>query len=221
MLMNSYIKSLQTIKPQLVISIGKAGTGKTRTACIEGINHIETNNFNKLVITRPTVPLDNESIGYIPGKIEDKMEPWLIPMLSHIEDYVGKHELKSLLKHNKIEVCPFLYMRGRTFKNSYIIADEMQNSTKEQFKTILTRLSNDSKLIITGDLEQTDLVDNGLLFFITKLQQYSDYLENIEDQHEHQKLTEKINTLINLIVLEDVKRSDFVDSILSIYNLKY
>ena len=219
--MNSYIKSLQNIKPQLVLSIGKAGTGKTRTACIEGINHLELNNFNKLVITRPTVPLDNESIGYIPGKIEDKMEPWLIPMLSHIEEYVGKTELSSLIKHDKIEVCPFLYMRGRTFKNSYIIADEMQNSTKEQFKTILTRLSVDSKLVVTGDLEQTDVNDNGMMFFIKKIQDYYNYLENTKDPSELQKLKDELNEFINIIILKDVKRSEFVDYILSIYNLKY
>lgn len=219
--MNSYIKSLQHTKPQLVLSIGKAGTGKTRTACIEGIKHLESNTYNKMIITRPTVPLDNESIGYIPGKIEDKMEPWLIPVLSHIEEYVGKSELNSLIRHDKIEVCPFLYMRGRTFTNSYIIADEMQNSTKEQFKTIMTRLSADSKLVITGDLEQTDLDDNGLVFFLKQIQEYCSYLENTKDQVELKKLTEEFNEFINIIILKDVKRSAFVDYILSIYNLKY
>ena len=219
--MNSYIKLLQNTKPQLVLSIGKAGTGKTRTACIEGIKHLESNTYNKMIITRPTVPLDNESIGYIPGKIEDKMEPWLIPVLSHIEEYVGKHELKSLIRHEKIEVCPFLYMRGRTFKKSYIIADEMQNSTKEQFKTILTRLSVDSKLVVTGDLEQTDIDDNGLMYFVNKIQDYYNYLEDTKDSVERQKNLNELDEFINIIILKDVKRSEFVNLILSIYNLKY
>ena len=198
--MISYKQALRSINPSLVIATGPAGTGKTMNACIQGINHLRNGNFEKLVITRPTVSIDNEQIGHLPGTLESKMEPWLVPIYSHIQDYTGKSEMSKLIYNNSIEVCPFVYMRGRTFKNSFIIADEMQNSSKNQFKTLLTRLHESSKLIVTGDLQQSDICDNGLQDFLNKLP------TNYDEQ------------FINISQLTDIERSDFVKYVLSIYS---
>ena len=198
--MNCYIKSLKNINPNLVIVTGPAGTGKTMNACIEGIKHLRNDNFEKIILTRPSVPIDNEDFGFLPGSLSSKMEPWLIPIYGHLEDYMGKKDLQNYIHSEKIEVCPFAYMRGRTFKNSFIIADEMQNSTPNQFKTILTRLHDSSKLIVTGDLQQSDIDNNGLDDFLNRL-------PNLED-----------NDMIKINNLSEIKRGEFVKFVLSLYS---
>lgn len=145
----------------IVFGIGPAGTGKTMIACKEGIELLKKNIYKKIIITRPVVSVDEE-IGFLPGTLNEKMEPWVNPLF----DYFNEKELTTstkLLSSKKIEIVPMAFMRGRTFNNAYIIGDEMQNATPMQMKTLLTRIGKDSKLVITGDLEQSDLgVHNGL-----------------------------------------------------------
>jgi phosphate starvation-inducible protein PhoH and related proteins len=145
----------------IVFGIGPAGTGKTMISCKEGVELLKMNTYKKIIITRPVVSVDEE-IGFLPGSLNEKMAPWMSPLY----DYFNENEsttVNKLLSSQKIEIVPMAFMRGRTFNNAYIIGDEMQNSTPMQMKTLLTRIGRDSKLVITGDLEQSDLgTNNGL-----------------------------------------------------------
>ena len=145
----------------IVFGVGPAGTGKTMIACKEAIDLFKSKRFQKIIVTRPVVSVDEE-IGYLPGTLNEKMAPWISPLF----DYFNEGESRTsttLLNSNKIEIVPMAFMRGRTFNNAYIIGDEMQNATPMQMKTLLTRIGRDTKLVITGDLAQSDLgMNNGL-----------------------------------------------------------
>lgn len=152
----SYVKMLQSSKPICVVT-GPAGSGKTMLACQNASERLKTGEFKRIILTRPIVTTD-EDLGYLPGEIDKKMEPWTKPMIDVMEEYLTKSELDK-----KVVVEPLGFMRGRTFKNSYIIADEMQNSTINQMKMMLTRLGENSMLVIAGDIKQSDLgYNNGL-----------------------------------------------------------
>jgi len=182
---------LSTKKP-VIVSTGPAGCGKTMFACQAAVQKIVHNQVDKIIITRPAVSADEE-LGFLPGKLEKKMEPWIRPMLEIFErERVQKH----------VEIVPLAYMRGRTFKNSFIIADEMQNSTMNQMKMVLTRLGDDSKLVVTGDLDQSDLTfsNNGLNDFIYRV--LGKDLEYIE----YMKMTS-----------EDIQRHPAISEILKLY----
>lgn len=152
----------------IVFGIGPAGTGKTMITCKEGVQLLKANKYKKIIITRPVVSVDEE-IGFLPGSLNEKMAPWVSPLY----DYFNENESTSvnkLLSSQKIEIVPMAFMRGRTFNNAYIIGDEMQNSTPMQMKTLLTRIGRDSKLVITGDLAQSDLGSrNGLTDIVSLL----------------------------------------------------
>jgi phosphate starvation-inducible PhoH-like protein len=147
---------LENPRLSIVIASGPAGTGKTFMACKAAPLG------KRIVMTRPAVSVD-EQHGFLPGNINKKMEPWVRPMADALNH-----------RSNQIEVCPLAYMRGRTFDDSWIIADEMQNSTPNQMKMVMTRLGKDSKLIITGDVGQHDrgFENNGLEDLIQRLQDY-------------------------------------------------
>lgn len=158
----------------IVFGIGPAGTGKTMISCKEGVELLKTNKYKKIIITRPVVSVDEE-IGFLPGTLNEKMAPWVSPLY----DYFNENEsttVNKLLSSQKIEIVPMAFMRGRTFNNAYIIGDEMQNSTPMQMKTLLTRIGRNSKLVITGDLEQSDLGHrNGLTDIISLLYHKYEY----------------------------------------------
>ena len=142
-----YVKKLMSLKSPIVVAAGPAGCGKTLLACQVATQKLLSNQIDKIVVTRPTVSVD-EDLGFLPGKLEKKMEPWVKPMF---EIFERERVQKS------VEIVPLAYMRGRTFRNSFIIADEMQNSTPNQMKMVLTRIGEDSKMVVTGDLNQSDL----------------------------------------------------------------
>jgi phosphate starvation-inducible PhoH-like protein len=148
---------LQSDKP-IIIATGPAGSGKTMFACQVASEKIKTREYSKLILTRPIVAAD-EDMGYLPGEVERKMEPWTKPMIEIFEKYLTRGEMNA-----RVSIEPLGFMRGRTFDNSYIIADEMQNSTVNQMKMLLTRIGENTKIIVTGDVEQSDLglEDNGL-----------------------------------------------------------
>ena len=170
-----YMLALRSPKP-IVIGTGPAGSGKTMLACQIALEHVSRFQRPKIVLTRPIVTAD-EDMGYLPGDMDQKMEPWTRPMY----DIFEKH-----LTHNQMDRCisiePLGYMRGRTFTDTLIIADEMQNSTPNQMKMLLTRIGEGTKLIVTGDLEQSDLgKDNGLENLIYKMQcQELEYITHVE-----------------------------------------
>ncbi len=154
----------------IVFAVGPAGTGKTLISTLAGIKLLKSNRINKLVITRPAVSVD-EQHGFLPGTLQEKMAPWTRPIMDVFEEYYTPEQIEYMLTDNKIEIAPLAYMRGRTFKDAYIIADEMQNATDNQMKMLLTRLGNNSKMIVTGDLDQHDrgYETNGLKCFMERL----------------------------------------------------
>lgn len=162
-----YLNYLNNNSIPIVFAIGPAGTGKTFLACYYAMQNYLNQNIDKIIITRPIVSVDEEH-GYLPGSLNDKMRPWLRPIYDNFEKYVSPNYVQKLIKDEIIEICPLAYMRGRTFDNCIIIADEMQNSTETQMKMILTRIGFNSKLIINGDLAQSDNKRNGLLDFVNK-----------------------------------------------------
>lgn len=142
----------------IILARGSAGTGKTYTACRIAAEKLQTGEIRKLVLTRPVVSAD-EDIGFLPGGINEKMAPWAQPMLDALAETMhgGYPKIEALLNERVIEIAPLGFMRGRTFKKCWVIADEMQNSTVSQMKMIVTRLGDGSKIIITGDPTQSDL----------------------------------------------------------------
>jgi phosphate starvation-inducible PhoH-like protein len=174
-----YMLALRSNKP-IVIGTGPAGSGKTMLACQIAMEHILKYPRAKVVLTRPIVAAD-EDMGYLPGDMDEKMEPWTKPMYDIFEQF---------MTHNQMDRCiriePLGYMRGRTFNQTLIIADEMQNATSNQMKMLLTRIGIETKLVVTGDLEQSDLgSDNGLENLVYKMQCLDlDYIEHVEMEDE-------------------------------------
>ena len=205
-----YTELLQNINTNLVIAHGPAGTGKSWLACKIAIQQLKENKVNKIVLTRPIVPVENEDLGFLPGNIDEKMNPWIQPLYDIFIDEQSKAELNSMLKSGKIEIVPIGFMRGRTFENTYVIADEMQNSSPGQMKMILTRLGENSKIVVTGDTSQCDikLFENGLDNLLKKLEKY---YENTYEMYGNNIGIIKMND-------DDIKRSVFVKKIIEIYS---
>ena len=174
-----YLSKLYEEATSIVLAIGPAGTGKTMLAVQFGIKLFQEGKVDRIVVTRPAVSVD-EDLGFLPGDLNEKMAPWTRPIFDVLGEYYQKKEIANMLEEGVIEISPLAYMRGRTFKNAYIVADEMQNATVNQMKMLLTRLGEGSKMVVTGDLAQADrLSDNGLIDFCNLLEQ-KEYLEHID-----------------------------------------
>jgi phosphate starvation-inducible protein PhoH and related proteins len=195
-----YVLDLLDENTDYVFGIGPAGTGKTMLAVQVAIKQFKDRAVDKIIVTRPAVSVD-EDLGALPGTLEEKMAPWTRPIFDVLKEYFDSREISRMIEEGIIEIAPLSYMRGRTFKNAYIIADEMQNSTPSQMKMLLTRLGENSQMAITGDLAQADRMnDNGLLDFISKVKkQNSNHISVIE------------------FTRKDVERHRAVKDILSIY----
>ena len=188
--MNNYIKLLESTKPSVLVVTGPSGTGKTMQACKVGQKNLYSGMYERIVLTRPAIPPGGEYHGFLPGTLDEKMDPWIRPSL----EYLGPHQ-------KRLETCPLSFMRGRTFDKTWLIADEMQNSTKDQMLMLLTRIGYGSKLVIIGDPEQSDLPDD------EKYSGLDDLLNRLvtSDEIAHVKLT-------------NVYRSPVVKEILSMYS---
>jgi phosphate starvation-inducible PhoH-like protein len=164
-----YVTTLKNKNKKIIIVSGPAGTGKTLFATEFGVKNFLLGTYEKLIFTRPSVSVD-EDLGFLPGTLEDKMAPWIRPIYDILHNFITPKEVQTMMEEKTIEVAPLGYMRGRTFKNCWIVADEMQNSSISQMKMLLTRLGENSRLIITGDLEQYDRPTevNGLEDFLNK-----------------------------------------------------
>jgi phosphate starvation-inducible PhoH-like protein len=200
-----YVKQLNDKSISMVVAFGPAGSGKTLFACVYAIKSLKNKSINKIILTRPIVPVDDEEIGYLPGNLQHKMDPWTKPIFDIFLEYYTQEEIDYMIKESIIEICPLSFMRGRTFKNSIIICDEMQNSTHNQMLMVITRVGIGSKIIITGDLLQSDkLINNGLKDIINRITTY--------------KIT---NDLPNINIIEllekDIQRSELVKDILKVY----
>ena len=207
MLYTDLVNKSHTHNP-IVIGVGQAGSGKTHIACKAAINKLVKKEVKKLIITRPAVCLD-ESHGFLPGDMHSKMLPYLKPIYDSFLEHVSMETLKAHIRNEVIEICPFSYLRGRTFNNCYIIADETQNTTKNQMQTLLTRIGKQCKIVITGDLSQSDLKlgqfdKNGL----------ADLLERCEKQFEY---SDELCIDIVKFTDQDVLRSEIVQKIIKLY----
>lgn len=189
-----YMLALRSSKP-ITIGTGPAGSGKTMLACQVAIEYIHKYPRGKVILTRPIVAAD-EDMGYLPGDIDQKMEPWARPMYDIFERYMTHNQMDR-----SVIIEPLGYMRGRTFTNTLIIADEMQNATPNQMKMLLTRIGTGTKLVVTGDLEQSDLgKDNGLAELIYRMDGMElDYMQHVnmrdDDIVRHPAVNEALKVL--------------------------
>lgn len=201
----NYVKNMNNNTNKIIIGIGPAGTGKTLFACNYAAEQLKSEKIQKIILTRPIVPVE-EDLGYLPGKINNKMEPWTRPLFDILQEYFHNKDIVTMLQSGKIEIAPLAYMRGRTFKNSIIIADEMQNSSPSQMLMTTTRIGEDSKLLITGDLNQSDRYENnGLKELIKKIDSYKSFGGKSDG--------------ISIISFDsnDIQRSKIVNKIIEIY----
>ena len=163
----TYVEAL--LEKRMVFAVGPAGTGKTLLAVLRAIKALREQEVTRIILTRPAVSVD-EKHGFLPGDLNAKMEPWTRPIFDVFEEYYGLIETKRMLEEGVIEIAPLGFMRGRTFKHAYVIADEMQNATPDQTKMLLTRIGEGSSMVLTGDLKQHDrgFDKNGLKDFLER-----------------------------------------------------
>ena len=194
-----YVTMLDDDDQHIVFAMGPAGTGKTLLGVLAAIDAMKNGVCEKIVITRPAVSVD-EQHGFLPGTLVEKMAPWTRPIFDVMEEYWSPQQIESMIADNVIEIAPLAYMRGRTFKNSWIIADEMQNATPSQMKMLLTRIGENSKVIVTGDLAQHDrgYENNGLKDFVKLLQRKGSSMIGVveftrKDVERHEAVTEVLD----------------------------
>ncbi len=168
------VLALNDTDNHVVIAVGPAGTGKSYLAMLAAMRALRTGECERIVLTRPAVGVDDERHGFLPGDLTAKMEPWTRPLLDILREFYHPREVMRMLDDGIIEIAPLAFMRGRTFKNAWIVADEMQNATPNQMKMLLTRIGEGSRILVTGDVEQTDrtTVNNGLLDLAARLHQH-------------------------------------------------
>ena len=179
----TYVLTLLDPKKDIVFGVGPAGTGKTLLAVQVAVKLFKEGQVDKIIVTRPAVSVD-EDLGFLPGTLEEKMAPWTRPIFDVLREYFHAKEIEGMIQEGVIEIAPLAYMRGRTFKDAFILADEMQNATPNQMKMLLTRIGQGSKMVVTGDLAQADrLKDNGLIDFISHLRDFESTRIDIVDFH--------------------------------------
>jgi phosphate starvation-inducible PhoH-like protein len=197
----SYLLKLNDPKKMIVFAIGPAGTGKTMLAVQWAIDQLKYGDATKIIVTRPAVSVDEEH-GFLPGDLNEKMAPWTRPIFDVFAENYNAKEIETMVAEGVIETSPLAYMRGRTFKNAVVIADEMQNTTPSQMKMLLTRLGIGSKMVVTGDLQQADRPsNNGLLEFLGLYNNFANH-RYVDISH---------------FSVEDVERHEAVREILAIY----
>jgi phosphate starvation-inducible PhoH-like protein len=196
-----YLFKLNDPSKMIVFATGPAGTGKTMLAVQWAIDQLKYGDATKIIVTRPAVSVDEEH-GFLPGDLNEKMAPWTRPIFDVIAENYNAREIEHMVEEGIIETSPLAYMRGRTFKNAVVIADEMQNTTPSQMKMLLTRLGQGSKMVVTGDLQQADRPsNNGLLEFLK--------LYNNFENHRYVDICQ--------FTVADVERHEAVKEVLAIY----
>jgi len=204
---DKYYKDINNDYYKLIIANGPAGTGKTLFPTQHAAKLLSETK-DKIIVTRPLISVDEE-LGYLPGNINKKMDPWIIPIFDILREFFSQKDLNFFINEKRLEIVPLAFMRGRTFKDAFIVGDELQNTTIKQMLMLLTRLGENSRLVITGDTNQCDNNENGLLDLLNRINyKYDrDNDNNIEDE------------FISMVKLEksDIQRSPIVDVILRIY----
>jgi phosphate starvation-inducible PhoH-like protein len=175
------IASLEDENKHIVFAVGPAGCGKTLLATLHAIKCLKEGLIEKIVITRPNVAVDDKDIGFLPGGIFEKMAPWIKPFTDIMLEYYSKKEIETMIHEEIIDIVPIAFMRGRTLKNSFIIFDEAQNSTPTSMLSVLTRIGEGSRMVVTGDVRQGDRgYSNGLSDFILRFATGSHHIELIQ-----------------------------------------
>ena len=196
----TYMLKLLDREKDIIFGIGPAGTGKTLIAVQVAVKLFKEGLVDKIIVTRPAVSVD-EDLGFLPGTLEQKMAPWTRPIFDVLREYFNAREISGMIDEGIIEISPLAYMRGRTFKKSFILAYEMQNATQSQMKMLLTRIGMGSRMAVTADLAQADRIqDNGLVKFVQCL-----------DQRQLSRLD------IVRFAKGDIERHDAVKEVLEIY----
>lgn len=195
-----YIDALKDPLVSVVFATGPAGTGKTMLATLAAIQQLKNKHIEKIIITRPAVSVD-EQHGFLPGTLIEKMQPWVLPILDYFTPYYNKKQITNLIENDVLEIAPLAYMRGRTFDNCFIIADECQNTLPSQMKMLLTRIGQGSKVVVTGDVEQHDrgFEQNGLRDILDRM-------------HPHPGIS------VCHFSKKDISRHPLIETILDFYN---
>ena len=197
------VMALQDADQHIVITAGPAGTGKTYLAMLAAVKAFRAGEVDRIVLTRPAVGVEDEKHGFLPGDLNQKMAPWVRPLTDILSEYYRAQDIAEMIDEQRIEIAPLAFMRGRTFKSAYIIADEMQNATPSQCKMLMTRIGEGSKIVITGDVEQADRNrgNNGLMDLCQRLQEGG--VKGIAVCHLDNK---------------DIQRHNIIDSVLKLYS---
>jgi phosphate starvation-inducible PhoH-like protein len=207
-----YVKYLSDPLIPIVLGIGPAGSGKTLFACNQAVMALKKQTVDKIILTRPVVSVE-EDIGFLPGSMINKMDPWTRPLFDFLLEFYAQKDIDGMLHSGVLEISPLGYMRGRTFKDAFIIADEMQNSSPNQMLMLTTRIGENSKMVITGDLKQSDRgPDNGLADLMRKLENYNDFCLSKNEPIPNIKMVRMQG--------EDIQRSPIVSTLLEIYSDK-
>lgn len=197
----TYIDALHDHSKAIVFAMGPAGCGKTLLATLYAIKQLQEGQIEKIVITRPAVSVD-EQHGFLPGSLIEKMAPWVIPIMDVFKEYYSPKQIEQMLMDEIIEIAPLAYMRGRTMKNCVVLADEMQNTKVSQMKMVLTRIGDNCRMFVTGDLAQHDggFETNGLSDFTARL-------------------AERGSKAISVVDFgpQDVERHPVIEEVLSLY----
>ena len=169
------VLALQDAEQHIVVTAGPAGTGKTYLAMLAAVKALREGECERIIMTRPAVGVEDEKHGFLPGNLVAKMEPWTRPLFDILRLYYNAKEIQHFIEEGVIEISPLAFMRGRTFNEAWIVADEMQNATPGQVKMLMTRIGERSKIVITGDIEQADRhgANNGLLDLCNRLTETS------------------------------------------------
>ena len=167
------VLALQDASQHIVVTAGPAGTGKTYLCVLAAVQAFRNGECKKIVLTRPAVEVEEEKHGFLPGDLNQKMMPWCIPLLDVLKEYYRPQDVATMIEDGVIEIAPLAFMRGRSLKDAWIIADEAQNMTPKQMVMLLTRIGENSKILVAGDVEQTDRVkgNNGLADLCERLKE--------------------------------------------------
>lgn len=191
----------------VILGQGPAGSGKTFIATGIAVEKLLANEISKIVLTRPVVE-SGEKLGFLPGTLEEKIHPYLLPLLDGLNVHLGPKRVQDFLADGKIEVAPLAYMRGRTFDNCFVILDEAENTTIDQMKLFLTRIGYNTTMAVNGDHTQTDLdkrVENGLTWAVRKLRGKSEMISVVEFSKSDIVRSPLIATLLTHLESPDVK----------------
>lgn len=203
MAQETYVDLLDDDSKHVIFAMGPAGCGKTYLAAIFAVRSLKNGTADKIIITRPAVSVD-EKHGFLPGTLIEKMAPWVTPIMDVFKEFYTVAAIERMLEQEVIEIAPLAYMRGRTFKNAVVLFDEAQNATPDQMKMVLTRIGDNTRMVVTGDLAQHDrgFEKNGM----------KDFIERLESRQSQ-------SLAVSRFAYGDVERHPVIEEILELYDL--